>query len=331
MNKYTLLVLSLLLVSCTRIVRLNETSSAYTDVTYRPRYATGFTVKSLPGDSTMRMLEVYRPDTMRIVIPRGGFGSFLCMSSTYVGALTEIGEGDKIVAVSNRDYLTDEAVKARTVDVGYDGAMDYEAVLGAKPEVALIYGIGGKSPIEPKLEELSLPYIYINDFEEQNPLGRAEWMVALGVLAGNDCRIKFNKIASDYHPVEDSVPVMINAPYGGVWFIPAKDNYMSKLIADAGARISVAQANGVESFSIDIEEALPALSGARLWLNPGQAKSMADVRRMVPKVRFSGAVWNQTPEFYESGAIRPDRVVKELQSIVGGEAPDSLRYFVRLR
>ncbi len=329
-NYAPLLLLPLLVASCTRIVRTDD-ASAYTATAYEPQYASGFTIKSLPGDSTMRMLEVYRPDTMRIIIPRGGFGSFLCMSSTYVGALSEIGEGKKIVAVSNKDYLTDGDAKAHAVDVGYDGAMDYEALLGAKPELALIYGIGGESPIAPKLDELAVPYVYINDFEEQNPLGRAEWLVALGALAGKDSRTTFNEIATGYRPVEDSVPVMINAPYGGVWFIPAKENYMSRLLADAGARLTVPQADGVESGSIDLEEALPALSEARIWLSPGQVKSLEDVKRLVPKARFEGAVWNQTPDFYESGAIRPDLVVRELQSIVSGAAQDSLRYFVRVR
>lgn len=325
-----LLLLPLIFTACTRVVKINEAAD-YTTVAYTPNHATGFELRSLPGDSSMMMLEVYRPDTMRIVIPRGGFGSLLCMSSTYVGALSTLGTADRIVAVSGRDYLTDSDVKARAVEVGYEGAMNYEALLAAKPDIALIYGIGGQSALAAKLEELSVPYVYINDFKEQDPLGRAEWMVALGALTGVDGRARFTEIAGNYQPTAGSVPVMLNAPYGGTWFIPGKENYMSKLISDAGATIVAPQADGSDSGTIDLEEALPALAEASIWLNPGQVTSLAQVKDLVPKAKFNGSVWNQTPDFYESGTARPDLVVKELQSIVNATAPDSMRYFIRLK
>lgn len=325
-----LLLLPLILTCCTRIVKIDNTGE-YTARYYEPLYANGFEIRSLPGDSSRLLLEVYRPDTMSIMIPRGGFNSVLCMSSTYVGALASLDERDKIVAVSRRDLLTDPFVKANTVDVGYDGAMDYETLLAAKPDIALIYGIGGHSAIEAKLEELSVPYVYINDFEEQNPLGRAEWIVALGAIVGTDGRAFFNHVAESYIPVEGNTKVMLNAPYSGSWFIPGKENYMSRLLADAGATITAPQNQGVQSGTIDLEEALPALKAAEIWLSPGQASTLSELKAMVPQAEFSGAVWNQTPDMYESGASRPDVMLAELQALVNGTAPDSMRYFYRLR
>lgn len=325
------LLLLLLTVGCTRIVKLNDTAQ-YTVDRYVPQYASGFRLKSRPADTASVMLEVYRPDTMRIIIPRGGFRSIMCLSSTYVGALAELGESGRISAVSAKEFITDPTVRAHAADVGYDGAMNYEAMLAAKPDIALIYGIGGPSPIAPKLDELAVPYIYINDFEEQDPLGRAEWSVALGALAGRDnAAARFSRIAEAYRPVAGSVPVMINAPYSGAWFIPGSDNYMIRLLHDAGARLTAPAHDGVDSKPIDIEEALPALKNADIWLFPGQAASIAQLGQMVPKARFDGPVWNQTPDFYESGASRPDLVLKELQAIVKGESPDSTRYFIRLK
>jgi len=329
MNKI-LPLLVVLLCACTRVTHLEETTD-FTREAYSPRYATGFRLYSLPDDTTRLALEVYRPDTMRIAIPRGGFRSLLCMSSTYVGALTELGTDSVIVAASCKDNIVNSAVKQRAAEAGYDGAMNYEAILSVKPDLALIYGIGGRSPIEAKLEELSIPYVYVNDFEEQSPLGRAEWIVALGALTGIDGKTKFGEITKAYVPAGGETAVMINAPYSGSWFIPGKGNYMSKLISDAGGRLIVEQEAGAESGTIDLEEALPALSEATIWLNPGQAATLAEARRFVPKGKFTAAVWNQTPDFYESGASHPDLVVEELKMIFKATAPDSLRYFRRLR
>jgi len=319
-----------LLLSCTHVVKTAQ-NDGYEREVYKPAYATGFVIRSQTNDTTMLQLEIYRPDTMRIAIPRGGFGRVLCMSSTYVGMLDAVGTSDRIVAVSGKEYLTNEKVRQHAVEAGFDGAMDYETILAAKPEIALIYGISGANPIAAKLEEISIPHVYINDFEEQDPLGRAEWMVALGALTGTDGRTTFSNIAKQYNnrykKGTGQTKVMINAPYGGNWFIPGRGNYMSRLIADAGGQICVEQADGEESQAIDIEQALPALSTADVWLNPGQADSRTDLHRLVPKARFDGAVWNQNPDFYESGAARPDLVRHELEMIFSGLGADTLHYF----
>lgn len=331
MKKLLILLLPALLLSCNRVAT-DDAAEKYTQTVYSPEYATGFALKSLPDDTTALALEVYRPDTMQIVIPSGGFNTLLCMSTTYIGALSELGQAEKVVAVSGRDYVTNEAVKQRAVEVGYDGAMNYEALLSAKPAIALIYGVGGETPLAAKLDELSVPYVYVNDFEEQNPLGRAEWIVAIGALVGVDGRDTFKRVADAYNPVSDSITtVMLNTPYSGSWFIPGKDNYMSRLLTDAGASVAVSQPEGVESRPIDLEKALPALKKTRIWLFPGQAESLEQLRTAVPKADFDGAVWRQTGDFYETGAVRPDLILDELKTIICGEAPDSLHYFYRLR
>lgn len=330
--KYWLSIAACLLLSgCTHAVRIDSAAEC-SAVAYEPTYAQGFRILSNPADSTRLALEVYRPDTMRIAIPRGGFRSLVCMSSTYVGALSTLGADSCIAAVSGSRYLTNRDVANRAVDVGYEGAMDYERLLSVKPDLALIYGVGGESSIASKLAELSVPYIYISDFEEQNPLGRAEWIVALGALVGADGSSKFQEICTAYQPQTDSVAaVMVNAPYSGSWFIPGTENYMSQLLRDSGARLTAPQPAGVESRPIDLEEALPALKAAQFWLNPGQVETMKQVKALVPKANFSGQVWNQTADFFESGASHPHLVLDELKQIFQSTAPDSMRYFRRIR
>ncbi|MCM1310812.1 MAG: ABC transporter substrate-binding protein [Bacteroides sp.] len=330
MNKYCLLIPLLALCGCKNTPHCADAAD-FTQTVYEPEYATGFKIYSLPNDFGRQAVEIYRPDTMRIVVPEGGFKSVMCMSSTYVGALSQLGADSMIVAVSNRDYIVNPYVSHHAAEAGYEGAMDYEAILAAKPEVAMIYGIGGHSPIEAKLKELNIPYVYINDFEEQNPLGRAEWMVAIGALVGKDAAANFDAVKAAYCPTSGETMVMINAPYSGNWFIPGRDNYMSKLITDAGGKLSASQQAGAESTVIDLEEAIPALNNSQVWLNPGQAGSLADAQRLIPKARINAEVWNQTSDFYESGASRPDLVLDELKMIFSGTESDSLRYFVRLK
>ena len=304
---------------------------AFKEVFFEPQHADGFRV--LRSGSQL-MLEVYSPDTARIVIPEGGFQRIVCMSSTYVAHLEAAGRLDRLVGASSPQYISSERVKEMSVpDVGYDGAMNYEQLLAVKPELVMLYGIGGPSSIEGKLKELDVPYVYISDFEEQSPLGRAEWVVATGALVGEDMRPMVDSVTAAYRPTSvEPVNVMINAPYSGSWFIPGRDGYMAQLLHDSGARLMVDEPEGVESKPIDSEQALYALSQARVWLCPGASTSLAELKLAVPKARFSGYVWNQTSRFYEDGAIRPDSVLGELKMIMQGNATaDSLRYFYRLK
>lgn len=323
MKRLAIPLILLIAASCTP-ERKEADTSAYTHEIYTPEYAGGFALKSLPDDTTMLALEVYKPDTTRIIIPQGGFGKVACMSSTYVGMLAEAGSAERIAGVSNVSHVTNPAVRNSAVEIGYEGAMDYEALIASGAELTLIYGIGGETPVAAKLEELGLPYVYISDFEEQDPLGRAEWLVALGALTGKDMAARFREIAAAYEPAEGNTPVMLNAPYGGAWFIPGKEGYMSRLVSDAGGEITVRQPSGVQSQPVDMEDAIPALERAEIWLNPGTSAEVAHAR-------FRGKAWNQRPDFFESGAVRPDKVLSELKLIFKGCEADTLHYFQRLR
>ncbi len=61
--------------------------------------------------------------------------------------------------------------------------MNYELLLGLKPDVVLLYGIGdAQTAVTDKLKELSIPYMYVGEYLEESPLGKAEWLVALSEL-----------------------------------------------------------------------------------------------------------------------------------------------------
>ncbi len=326
-----LLISALILTGCTHVAKLppqEHPTEEYTRAYYTPTHAAGFELLSLPNDTTRLLLRTFAPDTMAVAIPQGGFRRIVAMSSTYVAYLQEANALDRLVGVSSPQYLT---AKVDVPDVGHEGAMDYETLLAVKPELVLIYGIGGPSPIADKLDALAVPYVYISDFQEQRPLGRAEWQVAVAALAGCDLRSHFSAIEANYQPQAGTTKVMLNAPYGGAWFIPGREGYASQFIADAGGEINVAQAAGAESQPIAEESALVALSQANVWLFPGQASTLSELRQTVPKAQFEGSAWNQRPDFYESGAARPDRVLSELKLIFADTAPDSLHYFYKLR
>ncbi len=324
-------------------------SPDYDTVAYEPEYATGFTIMcdadSISGimiknpwqgaDSVSMSYRVEKP-AERIV----------AMSSTFVAMLESLGATDRVVGVSGLDFITSEALLRRgdeVADVGYDTGVDYEKIVMLNPDIVLLYGVNGPSVIEAKLKELDIPYIYIGDYLEESPLAKAEWVVAIGEIIGKreEAAALFDNIADRYNSLKDRFSsiagkpkVMINAPYGDSWWMPSTSNYMSQLIADAGGDYIYRENTGNSSKNIDIEEAYMLMSGADIWINPGQAKSKAQVAAMTPRFTdtrpfLTDKVYNNNlkgsanggNDFYESGVMHPDVILQDLVKVFH---PDSL-------
>ena len=65
------------------------------------------------------------------------------------------------------------------------GYINYEVcLLSLDPDLVLLYGVNGASSMEGKLKELDIPFMYVGDYLEESPLGKAEWLVALSEVIG---------------------------------------------------------------------------------------------------------------------------------------------------
>jgi iron complex transport system substrate-binding protein len=204
-----------------------------------------------------------------------------------------------------------------------------------------------------KLSELNIPYIYIGDYLENDPLGKAEWVVALGYICGCEKRGQeiFKGIEERYLATRESAQgttnrprVMLNTPYRDSWFMPAVESYAVQLIADAGAEYIYSQNKSHQSTPISLEQALLLASAADVWINVGNIASLAQLKSENPRFATipavtSGRVYNNTKrtnnaggsDFWESGALNADIVLDDMIKLLHHNAPtDSLHYYKRL-
>lgn len=348
----------LLLVSsgCRRGQATAFAADSFRDTLYAPRHAGGFCILGAPdcasvmvesrnpwqgADSVCTRLLILRdgeeaPEGFDGQILHGDAARVVAMSSTHVAMLDALGRTGNIVGVSGRDFIS-TPLGDDVADVGYDGNIDYEALTGASPDLVLLYGVGAPSAMEGKLRELGIPYIYVGDYLEESPVGKAEWLVAIGETAGirDAAERRFGVVDSSYTALcrrVDSVSarprVMLNTPYGDAWFMPTADNYMARLISDAGADYVCADLRGNKSATIDIEQAYMLASGADFWLNTGQTSDMRSLLAQCPRFAdtapvLAGRVYNNTlrstpgggNDFYESAIVHPDLVLRDLIKI----------------
>ena len=263
----------------------------------------------------------------------------VCMSTTHVGYLKEIDAQGMIVGISGLRYVSDPTVRKNAVEVG---DLDYEKVISLHPDVLLSSGEGLAD--YRKLEQFGIKVLHLYDYMEQHPLARASYVRLMGALTDRRAQADsvYAAVSAAYHALvtEGATKVLINAPYRDAWYIPGRDSYMYRLVADAGGEI-LGSASGTNSSVISLEAAVELYSRADLWLNPGQFASINDLRSLspilkdLPPLRVYNNNLHTTPEggndFYESGAARPDLVLNDLRSIINNNAgPENLHYYIEL-
>lgn len=366
----------LCLLSLASCVYNKKTSlEAFKQDVYTPEYATGFKILGAKNAQST-LIQVSNPwqgakdVTMSYFISRNGelppagftgptipagAQRIVCMSSSYIAMLDALGQVNRIVAVSGIDYVSNPYILAHKDSIKDMGPeMNYELLLGLKPDIVLLYGIGdAQTAITDKLKELSIPYIYMGEYLEESPLGKAEWMVVLSELT--DSREKgieiFSEIPKRYlslkaltESVGQCPTVMFNMPWNDSWVMPSTKSYMAQLVADAGAEYIYKENSSNSSTPIGLETAYGLIQKADYWINVGSATSLDELKTVNPKFADAKAVRERTVynnnlrltptggnDYWESAVVHPDMVLRDLIHIFHPElVPDSLYYYRHL-
>ena len=374
-KKSTISILTLLcLFVLTGCVSNKKTSlEAFKQDVYTPEYATGF--KILGADnSASTLIQISNPwqgaknVEMSYFISRNGEQAptgftgpviragakrIVCMSSSYIAMLDAIGQTDRIVGVSGIDYVSNPYVLAHKESIRDMGAeMNYELLIGLKPDVVLLYGIGdAQTSVTDKMRELSIPYMYVGEYLEESPLGKAEWLVALSELT--DSRDKgidvFREIPKRYQALKDLTAsveqrptVMFNTPWNDSWVMPSTQSYMAQLVTDAGADYIYKENTSNSSAPIGLETAYGLIQKADYWINVGTASTLDELKNMNPKFADAKSVRNKTVynnnlritatggnDYWESAVVRPDVVLRDLIHIFHPELVSDSTYYYR--
>lgn len=351
---------------------------AYSFERYEPRYAEGFEL--LAGEEGLSTLirtttpwQGAEGVTSELFVRRGGEAiprgfrgqvlegdaeRIICLSSSYVALLDAAGAVERIVGVSGLDFVANPSIQARRAeigDVGYDNHLNYELLVALDADLVLLYGVNGASELESKLRELGIPYLYVSEYLEEHPLGKAEWMVVLGEVVGRreEALAAYAPIPTRYNRLKElaakatSRPkVMLNTPYRDSWFMPSRENYSVRLIEDAGGDYLYAENRSRQSVAIDLERAYLLCAEADVWLNQGVYSTFEELRNAVPRFMDVRCVAERelynnrrrlSPrggnDFWESGVVHPDRILEDLIRILHPEidlGEGELTYYKRL-
>lgn len=303
-----------------------------------------------------------KPEKYSGQIFEGEAQRIICMSSTHIAMLDALGATDRIVGVSGKQYVSNPKIMFSTrfiPDIGYEGNIDYETLISLQPDLVLLFSVNGASSLEPKLKELGIPFLYIGDYVEEDPLGKSEWIVPLAEVIGKrDNGIeKFKEISFKYDSLKNRVKdnlkssgrsnlpqVMVNSPFMDSWFMPSTESYVARMIKDAGGEYIYHKNTGNSSEPIDLEEALKLVSESDFWINIGSIKTKDELIETFPKFAAAdcikeGNIYNNnlrsTPgggnDCYESGVMNPDLILRDMVKIFHPElVEEDFVYYLKL-
>jgi iron complex transport system substrate-binding protein len=269
---------------------------------------------------------------------------WVVFSTVYAGFMNALGLTQHIIAVDDtRLYYHPELRKAihenKVSGLGYHLGGALEKIWALKPDVVVHHQVSDK---EIKgLQKKQIQVLECRNYLETHPLGRAEWIKAFALLGGvwnKGCRY-FDSIDAQYvfwrnqvSIVNDSTlkpKVLTGGMFGGVWDIPAINSYTARLIKDAGGEMMVNAEHKSGKISMSLEQVILYGSDCQVWLHPGQYSSLNDMLKDEPRYKvftpfIQKQIFNHNArinasggnDFWESGVIRPDLVLRDLIQIL---------------
>lgn len=276
----------------------------------------------------------------------------IALSSTHIGMLAKLGAIDKIVGISNINYVYNEQLKSSYANGHirqFDnlGSMNAETAFKTGANVVVYSGFEGSAPAaEQKLAAMNVLCIPDYDWKEQHPLGRAEWIRFFGALLGKEQEADqyFNNIEKEYMNALQQVGEQKRHPslfsgmmYGDIWYMPEGNSFHAKLFSDAGADYGYKNSGGTGSVALSFEEVLKKFQYADVWMNV-EFSSKKQIMEANGNYKYFDAFRNgkmyttshAANNYWENSAVEPHKMLKDIVTILYGNPEDKLYYYKRV-
>ncbi len=337
------------------------------------QYAKGFSIFKYDGFSIVKIMNPWPnaakdytyilqqkngviPDSLKqnpiIQIP---IKKIVVTSTTHIPSLEMLGVENSLIGFPNLDYISSEKVRQRVEagkikELGSNQNLNTEVLIDSAPDVIIGYGIDNNNPALDNLQKSGLKVVLNGDWNEQTPLGKAEWIRLFGALYGLDSEANtiFNTIVDDYKNTKKLAAktttkptVMAGAIYESQWYLPEGNSWGCYFLKEANAQYLWADSPGTGSLSLSFETVLEKAQQADIWIGPGQFISLQEMRDANPhyaqfKAFKNKKVYSYSTRkgkkggiiFYELAPNRPDLVLKDMLKIMHPELlPDYKLYF----
>ena len=367
-NALFLVILSFSLVECKNESKPNVIISAKNEV----RYAKGFSIQNYDGYSVVKVKNPWPkatktytyilkekngivPDSLKqnLIIPVP-IKTIVVTSTTHIPSLELLDEVNTLIGFPHCDYISSEKVRARIdtgniKELGNNQDLNTEVLLDMQPNVIIGYGIDNKNPTLDNLQKSGLKVMLNGDWNEENALGKAEWIKFFGALYGKQKQATalFTKIEKDFFKTiriakmaKTTPSILAGDMFEDRWYLPRGTSWGSLLLKQANGNYLWQKTSGTGSLSLSFETVFEKAKNADVWITSGQFSSLKEMTNSNPHYAEFNAFKNKNVYsfsgkkgktggilYYELAPNRPDLVLKDLVKILHPELLPSYEPF----
>ena len=328
---------------------LSETKSGLVT----PHYAEGFQVRYTEAGCLVDVQDPMREASESfhyMLVPRGtdlyhvpeGYTALevpvervVCMTSLQLSNFICLDELDRVAGITSTRHLFNPEMKQRLADgrtqkIGIEGNFDNEVILALDPDVILIspFKRGGYEA----LRGVDIPLIPHLGYQEQTPLGQAEWIKFIGLLTGEEEKANrvFGEIEARYNALKALTadvaerPVVLSGElHGGNWYVGGGRSFLAQIFRDAGGEYFLPEDTNSGGLNLDFETVYSKTANAKYWriVNSYNGTFSYDALKAedaryadLNAFKDKGVIYCNMREkpFYENMPVQPDVVLSDL-------------------
>ena len=363
--KFTIQFLLLFFISSLSIQCKKETNSAASiAVINEVKYAKGFSIKNYDGYSVVRVSNPWPkanktytyilkeknanvPDSLSkntvISIP---VKRIVVTSTTHIPSLEMLDEEKSLVGFPHLDYISSDKVRSlidtkKVKELGSNHDLNTEVLIDLQPDVIIGYGIDNSNPTLDNIQKSGLKVMLNGDWNEETPLGKAEWIKFFGALYGKqkEANELFTKIENDYLKTIEIAKrattkpsILIGDMFEDKWYLPKGTSWGCLLLKEAHSNYLWEDTNGTGSLSLSFETVFERAKDADFWITSGQFSTLTEMTNSNPHYNQFKAFQNKNVYsfsnkkgktggvlYYELAPNRPDIVLKDIVKILHPE------------
>lgn len=328
------------------------------------KYAKGFSVENYDGYTIItvknpwpKASKTYQyilkekdgniPDSLKSLVKINiPLKSIVVTSTTHIPSLEMLNEENSLVGFPNLDYISSDKVRTlidakKIKELGGNQSLNTEVLIDLQPEVIIGYGLDNNNPTLDNLQKSGLKVMLNGDWNEETPLGKAEWIKFFGALYGKQKEANeiFNKIEKDFlktieiaNNATSNPTILAGDMFEDKWYLPKGTSWGSQLLAQAKGDYLWKETSGTGSLSLSFETVLEKAKDADFWITSGQFSSLKQMTDANPHYKQFKAFQNKNVYsfagkkgktggvlYYELAPNRPDLVLKDLVKILHPE------------
>lgn len=265
------------------------------------------------------------------------FKKIILLNASMAGYIGELHAEDLIIGISSPEYIYSEKIqnllkKGKIQNVGSEQKYDVERIISMKPDAIFTNHITSFDNTYQLLKNNGIQVVFLDEYLEQKPLEKTGYIKLFGKLLGKDKQAEkiYKEVEKNYAELKELAlkakekpTVLANEMYGDVWYLPGGKTAAAHFISDANAGYILKNNTDEKAVTMSFEEVFAKSGDVKYWINAGNHVSKKEMLGMNPfysklNVFNKGKIYvitgkehGQANDFFESGVVRSDLVLKD--------------------